>query len=87
MFMSGDYGGQWKCLNSEECSWSPSVAFLDLWGVALSCLNSPSPPECTMDMNGCKRSDRMLMYLSESYQGPISCQLHTPHTIAEPPPA
>ncbi|GBL80853.1 hypothetical protein AVEN_26276-1 [Araneus ventricosus] len=55
-------GGQWKCLKSEECSWSHLVATLDAWGVALSCWNCPNPSECTMDMNGC----RMLKYLSES---------------------
>ncbi|GFS53663.1 uncharacterized protein TNCV_730801 [Trichonephila clavipes] len=33
MFMYGDFGGQRKCLNSEECSWSHSVAIMDVWGV------------------------------------------------------
>ncbi|GBM37275.1 hypothetical protein AVEN_244956-1 [Araneus ventricosus] len=32
MFISGDLGGQWKCLKSEECSWSHLVATLDAWG-------------------------------------------------------
>ncbi|GBO20194.1 hypothetical protein AVEN_71064-1 [Araneus ventricosus] len=37
MFISGDLGGLWKCLKSEECSWSHLVATLDAWGgVALS---------------------------------------------------
>ncbi|GBN92010.1 hypothetical protein AVEN_8751-1 [Araneus ventricosus] len=29
MFISGDLGGQWKCLKSEECSWRHLVATLD----------------------------------------------------------
>ncbi|GBM05037.1 hypothetical protein AVEN_167122-1 [Araneus ventricosus] len=37
MFISGDLDGQWKCLKSEECSWSHLVANLDTWGIALSC--------------------------------------------------
>ncbi|GFV22936.1 uncharacterized protein TNCV_2623891 [Trichonephila clavipes] len=52
MLMSGDFGGQWKCLNLKEGFWSPSVAILDVWGVILHCSNSQSPSECTMDMNG-----------------------------------
>ncbi|GBO20730.1 hypothetical protein AVEN_139922-1 [Araneus ventricosus] len=92
MFISGDLGGQWKCLKSEECSWSHLVATLDAWGVALSCWNCPNPLEYTMDMNECKRSDRMLKYLSpvrvvsRCIRGPISRQLHTSHTITEATP-
>ncbi|GBN71444.1 hypothetical protein AVEN_181880-1, partial [Araneus ventricosus] len=32
MFISGDLGGQWKYLKSEECSWSHLVATLNAWG-------------------------------------------------------
>ncbi|GBM64574.1 hypothetical protein AVEN_56548-1 [Araneus ventricosus] len=92
MFISGDLGGHWKCLKSEECSWSHLVATLDAWGVALSCWNCPNPSECTMDMKECRWSGRMLKYLSpvrvvsRRIRGPISRQLHTPHTITEAPP-
>ncbi|GBN78534.1 hypothetical protein AVEN_37668-1 [Araneus ventricosus] len=92
MFISGDLGGQWKYLKSEECSWSHLLATLDAWGVPLSCWNCPNPSECTMDMNECRRSDRMLKYLSpvrvvsRRIRGPISRQLHTSHTITEAPP-
>ncbi|GBM08549.1 hypothetical protein AVEN_69767-1 [Araneus ventricosus] len=48
MFMSGDFGGQRKCLKSEECSWSHLVATLNAWDVALSCWNCPNPSECTI---------------------------------------
>ncbi|GBN44027.1 hypothetical protein AVEN_28372-1 [Araneus ventricosus] len=51
MFISGDLGDQWKCLKSEEYSWSYLVATLDVWGVSLSCWNCPNPSECPMDMN------------------------------------
>ncbi|GBN04850.1 hypothetical protein AVEN_41606-1 [Araneus ventricosus] len=92
MFISGDLGGQWKGLKSEECSWSHLVATLGAWGVALSCWNCPNPSECTMDMNECRRSGRMLKYLSpvrvvsRRIRGPISRQLHTSHTLTEAPP-
>ncbi|GBM07192.1 hypothetical protein AVEN_15433-1 [Araneus ventricosus] len=51
--------------------------------------NCPNPSECTMDMNECRLSDRMLKYLSpvrvvsRRIRGPISRQLHTSHTITE----
>ncbi|GBN67630.1 hypothetical protein AVEN_205755-1 [Araneus ventricosus] len=47
IFISGDFGGQWKCLKSEECSWSHLVVTLDAWGVAWSFWNRPNPSECT----------------------------------------
>ncbi|GFX23349.1 hypothetical protein TNCV_4936641 [Trichonephila clavipes] len=37
MFMSEDFGGSQKCLNSKECSWSYSVAILDVRSAASSC--------------------------------------------------
>ncbi|GBL82300.1 hypothetical protein AVEN_252467-1 [Araneus ventricosus] len=76
----------------EECSWSHLVATLDAWGVALLCWNCPNLSECTMDMNECRWSDRMLKYLlpvrvvSRRIRGHISRQLHTSHTITEAPP-
>lgn len=60
MFMSGDLSGQGKFLKSEACSWSHSVASLNVWGVALSSWNHPSPSECTMRMKECRGSDWIL---------------------------
>ena len=57
-----------------------------MWGVALSCWNFPSPLECTMDMDGCRWSARMHMYVtsvrvvSRCIKGPhITPTAHTPH--------
>ncbi|GFT97854.1 uncharacterized protein TNCV_2167641 [Trichonephila clavipes] len=63
------------CSNSERVS------------CRIALLKFPSPSECTIFMNGCSRSDRMLTYLSpvivvsRRIRGPIPRQLHTPHTI------
>ncbi|GBM74023.1 hypothetical protein AVEN_57822-1 [Araneus ventricosus] len=90
MFISGDLGGQWKCLKSEECSWSYLVATLDAWGVALPCRNCPNPSECTMDImsvgdrTGCLNLS-LVRVVSKRIRGPISRQLHTSHTITEAP--
>ncbi|GBM44948.1 hypothetical protein AVEN_189495-1, partial [Araneus ventricosus] len=65
MFISGDLGGQWKRLKSEECSWSHLVQTLDVW-VALSCWNCPNPSECTMDMNECRISSRRKLLMLET---------------------
>ena len=91
--MSGDFGGQRKCLNSKQCSWIHSAAILDVWDVALSCWKYSSSWDCTMDMNVCMWSARMRTYVSpvrvvsRRIRSPISLIPQTPHTITESPPA
>lgn len=89
--MPVDLGSQWKCLDSENSCCNASVAILDVWGVTLPCYNCPSP-NCTMGKNGCRRSHRMLKYLSpvivitRCIRDPISWQPYMFHTNTEAPP-
>ena len=58
MLMSGEFDGQ------QRCSWSHSLAILNVWDVTLSCWNCPSSLECTKDMSKCRWSARMCTYMS-----------------------
>ncbi|GFW02482.1 hypothetical protein TNCV_2454981 [Trichonephila clavipes] len=85
MFMSGDLGGQRKCLNSEECSWCHRVAILNVWGCRVLLLKFPN-------WVGMHNRHEWVQVISKNAYVPVTCQSRIPmyqgsNTIPEPPPA
>lgn len=62
-------------------------------GVVFSTKYCTCPPECTIDMNGCRWLTRIFTYSVANRVvflhiiGPVSSHLHTTHTTTEDPPA